>query len=739
MVSTGGVRLLSTVLLAVASLLLGAPVPAPAGPVQRPIPVPGRVEAEDYDLGGPGKAFHDDGPGNNGGVYRHDDVDIEACTDTGGGYAVAWIGAGEWLNYTLAVKETALYRVDFRVASGAGTGRIDVSIDDIPACSVNTPATGGWKAWKTVSLSNIVLQAGQRLMRLDFTGGFNLNHLQITRQGALTGRFLRVSGKQIVDGDGHNLILRGMGLGNWMLQEPYMMEVSGIAATQQKLKKKLSELVGPENTRAFYAAWLTNYTTPGDVQALATNGFNSIRLPIHYDLLTLTPEQEPTPGSNTWLEPGFTLIDNLLSWCAANRIYLILDMHACPGGQGKDEPISDYNPPAPSLWESDVNRAKLTALWREIARRYAREEWIGGYDLINEPNWTFENNSNKNGCNDVTNAPLWRMMKELTAAVREMDTNHIIYLMGNCWGGNYKGLPPAWDSQLVIGFHKYWDPPTPESLQPWVNRRNDWNMPLWLGETGENSNEWFREVVCWCERFNIGWAWWPWKKLTSISGPVTVQRPEGYQRILDYWKKGGPRPSTNEAVASLMALAEASRIDHCTLHPDVFDALIRPETQGSTLPFKPHPIPGIVPAAEYDLGRRGEAYFDATTTNAFNAGHAFRNESVDIQTSTDSPPSNGFNVGWTEAGEWLKYTVSPTSPGPYRVAARVATTGDGGTFRLEVNGMPATGDIRVSDTGGWQKWQTLPLGVVTNAGPITSFKIVILSGNFNIGWISFEK
>jgi hypothetical protein len=264
-------------------------------------------------------------------------------------------------------------------------------------------------------------------------------------------------------------------------------------------------------------------------------------------------------------------------------------------------------------------------------------------------------------------------------------------------------------------------------------------MPLWLGETGENSNEWFREVVCWCERFNIGWAWWPWKKLTSISGPVTVQRPEGYQRILDYWKKGGPRPSTNEAMASLMALAEASRIDHCTLHPDVFDALIRPETQGSTLPFKPHPIPGIVPAAEYDLGRRGEAYFDATTTNAFNAGHAFRNESVDIQTSTDSPPSNGFNVGWTEAGEWMKYTVSPTSPGPYRVAARVATTGDGGTFRLEVNGMPATGDIRVSDTGGWQKWQTLPLGVVTNAAPITSFKIVILSGNFNIGWISFEK
>src|SRR5204863_2055242 len=99
--------------------------------------------------------------------------------------------------------------------------------------------------------------------------------------------FLRASGKQIVDGQGQNLILRGMGLGNWMLQEPYMMDVAGIVDNQQQLKTKIAELAGTDNMTAFYGAWLTNYFRETDVQALAQAGFNSIRLPMHYGLFTL--------------------------------------------------------------------------------------------------------------------------------------------------------------------------------------------------------------------------------------------------------------------------------------------------------------------------------------------------------------------------------------------------------------------------------------------------------------------
>ena len=709
------------------------------GQIGRPWPVPGRIEAENYDTNGPGISFYDVTPGNSGSVYRQDDVDIEATQDTGGGYEVGWISAGEWLEYDLAVQETAVYQLAVRVAAQSGAGVIQLNVDGLPWCRVQHPFTGGWQSWQTVTLNNLVLPAGQRALRIIFqTGGCNLNYVQITKQANLTGNFLRVSGKQIVDGEGRNVLLRGMGLGNWMLQEPYMMDVGGIVDNQQQLKLKIAELVGTNNLARFYDAWLTNAFTGSDVKAMAEFGFNSIRLPMHYNLFTLPVEQEPVPGQNTWLETGFRLVDDLLRHCESNRVYLILDMHGCPGGQGHDKPISDYNPPAPSLWEASVNREKLVALWREIARRYANQPWIGGYDLINEPNWTFENRANINGCEDQTNGPLRQLLIDLTAAIRQVDTNHIIFLAGNCWGGNYSGVLPPWDPNLVISFHKYWDAPTPESLQGRLNLRDQWNMPLWLGESGENSNEWFRDVVRHCEAFNIGWAWWPWKKIGTISGTVTIKKPAGYQRILDYWRNSAIRPSTNEAFAGLMALAVAARFENCIVHPDVVDALMRPNTAGLTVPYTKQFIPGRVFAANYDLGRAGEAFSDTTTNSPYNNGNAYRNEAVDIEPCTDSPPGPGYNLGWLDPGDWVKYSVTPLASGPYSVTARVASSGGGGSFYLEVGGSNVTGTIAVPDTGGWQAWRTILAGQITNQMPLTSFKAVVLTAGFNLHWLNFQ-
>ncbi len=708
--------------------------------VVRPIPVPGRVEAENYDANGPTVSYFDDTAGNSGNVYRTDAVDIEATSDTVGGYNVGWIGSGEWLNYTLNVQTTAVYQLAFRVASGNGPGNIQVALDGLPLCTVVTPLTGGWQTWQTVTVSNLVIRGGQRELRLDFrVGGQNLNYIQVTKQRDLTDGFLRASGKQIVDAQGQNVILRGMGLGNWMLQEPYMMDVSGIVDNQQQLKIKIAELVGTNNLTAFYDAWLTNSMREADVAALAASGFNSIRLPMHYNLFTLPVEQEPVPGQNTWLAKGFNLVDDLLRWCETNHLYLILDMHGCPGGQGHDKPIADYNPPAPSLWESAANRDKLIALWREIASRYANRQWIGGYDLMNEPNWTFENNANINGCSDQTNAPLRQLLMDLTTAIRQVDTNHLIVIEGNCWGGNYNGILPAWDPNLVISFHKYWDAPTVESLQGRVSLRDQWNMPLWLGETGENSNEWFREVVRYAEQANIGWAWWPWKKIGTISGPVAIQKPAGYQAILNYWRNTGPKPSTDAAVNGLLALAQAARFENCVVHPDVFDALLRPNTQGLTLPFKSNSVPGVIFAADYDLGRPGEAYHDQSTNSPYNSGGAYRNDSVDIESGSDAPPTIGYAVGWLEPGDWLKYTVTPIVPGPYAVSARIAAGSSGGSFYLDVAGSNVTGIINVLATGGWQSWTTLPARGFTNAQPMTSFRLMVVSGSFNINWLRFDS
>src|SRR5690606_10843885 len=115
--------------------------------------------------------------------------------------------------------------------------------------------------------------------------------------------------------------------------------------------------IGTTNTENFYQAYRNNYVRKADIDSLKKWGFNSIRLPMHYNLFA---ENSNPP---VFLNLGFEIIDSLLSWCEANQIYLILDMHAAPGGQS-DEPISDYNPAYPSLWQSEQNKSLLVKIWR---------------------------------------------------------------------------------------------------------------------------------------------------------------------------------------------------------------------------------------------------------------------------------------------------------------------------------------------------------------------------------------
>ena len=125
-------------------------------------------------------------------------------------------------------------------------------------------------------------------------------------------------------------------------------------------------------------------------------------------------------------------------------------MHATPGGQGNDLNISDRDPNKPSLWDSEANQQKLIALWKTLAERYKDDPAnIGAYDIINEPNWGFDDPTNdKNGLKEKTNAPLKKLMMDITAAIRQVDQKHIIIIEGNGWGNNYNGVLPTWDKEI---------------------------------------------------------------------------------------------------------------------------------------------------------------------------------------------------------------------------------------------------------------------------------------------------
>ncbi|MCX6283046.1 MAG: carbohydrate-binding protein, partial [Bacteroidetes bacterium] len=560
-----------------------------------------------------------------------------------------------------------------------------------------------------------------------------------------SAQFLKTSGKKIVDNNGHEVILRGMGLGGWMLQEPYMMEMGGFASAQWEIKSKIRDLIGAANTDAFYDAWHANHCTKKDIDSLAAWGFNSVRLPMHYNLYTLPIEDETIPGVQTWLEKGFALTDSLIKWCSARHMYVILDLHAAPGGQGHDYAICDGNPAWLSLWESAANRQKTIALWKKLAERYVNEPWVGGYDLLNEPNWNFTG-SNPNGCSETTNIPLRQLLISITDTIRKVDTRHLIIIEGNCWGGNYNGILPAWDNNMVVSFHKYWNNNDQNSIQGMLNIRDQYNIPLWMGESGENSNTWFTEAIQLAERNGIGWAWWPLKKINSVVGPMTIIKTPEYQTLLDYWNNGGTKPSQGFAYYTMMQMASNAKAEYCTYHKDVIDAMFRQVNDSSTKPFTDQHAPGIVHATDYDLGRFQIAYFDTDVSNPnvstgsgteWNKGYSYRNDGVDIEKSSDQDASsNGYDVGWNEDSEWLQYTMVVDSTAAYNVRIRYAGL-SGSRIKLAINQSDISGTLSLTSTGGYQTWNYLTINdVILYKGP-QKLRLFFEKGGINFGFLGF--
>lgn len=508
------------------------------------------------------------------------------------------------------------------------------------------------------------------------------------------GGFLKAEGTRIVDEKGRTVILRGMGLGGWMLQEGYMLELSQFG-TQSRIRGEIEKLIGPEKTKAFYTAWLDNHTTKADIDAMKRWGFNSVRLPMHFDLYTLPVDQEPVKGQQTWLEDGFRRTDALLDWAKANDLYLILDLHAAPGGQGNDINISDRDPAKPSLWQDPAHQDKMVALWKKLAERYKDEPHIGGYDIINEPNWGFADAADKNGCKEKGNAPLRELMVRTTKAIREVDRRHIVIIEGNCWGNNYDGVLDAgvWDRNMVLSFHKYWNNTSRDTLSGILALRDTHQVPVWLGETGENSNTWFAETVALVEKEGIGWAWWPLKKI-RYNNPLQIKPNAGYLKLLDYWAGKGPKPSPEEAEAALMTFATHDvRYANNVQRPDVIDALFRASHSDESLPFKAHRLTakgGTIPAVDFDMGRNGIAYSDTTAANLYvstggervtwNPLQDYRNDGVQLDQD-----ETGLYVTDMVSGEWLKYSFTTESAGVYALGL----VAKGGAFEVSVNGGPA--------------------------------------------------
>lgn len=141
-----------------------------------PYPIPGTIEAENFDKGGQGVAYNDLTTANEAGAtYRPGEaVDIELAGGSTNNWNIGYTATGEWLNYTVDVKYPGTYHVSFKVASERTTGKWHLELNGakIPNSDFTlATATGGWQTYSTLKTTQpISLNQGKQVLRLVIDG-----------------------------------------------------------------------------------------------------------------------------------------------------------------------------------------------------------------------------------------------------------------------------------------------------------------------------------------------------------------------------------------------------------------------------------------------------------------------------------------------------------------------------------------------------------------------------------------
>ena len=359
------------------------------------------------------------------------------------------------------------------------------------------------------------------------------------------GHFVRVKGKDLVKPDGSKLYVTGTNLGNWLNPEGYMF---GFEKTncEWMIDLMLKQMVGPDKAAAFWRAFKDNYVTRDDVRFIASAGANTIRLPFNYKLFT----DEDYMGLAA-AQDGFARIDSVVGWCRDYGLYLILDMHDCPGGQTGDNIDNGYG--YPWLFESEACQELFVRVWRAIASRYKDEPVILGYELMNEPVAHYFDNKDEL-CSRIE--PLY---KRAVKAIREVDPNHVILLGGGVWNSDFSMFSDwKFDSNIMYTCHRYGGPATAEAIKGFIDFRDKTGLPMYMGETGHNTDEWQAGLVRVMRDNNIGYTFWPYKKVDN-SCMNAVVRPEGWDSVVVKFAEA-PRATFAEMRAARPGQAEAWRI-----------------------------------------------------------------------------------------------------------------------------------------------------------------------------------
>ena len=458
------------------------------------------------------------------------------------------------------------------------------------------------------------------------------------RRPASFDGFVRAKDARLVDGNGRELLLRGVGLGNWMLPEGYMWRFGPGAESPREIEALTRRLLGDAGAAAFWADFSATFIAEADIRLIAESGFDHVRLPINSRLV------QAEDGSP--IEAGYAMIDRLIEWCREHRLWVLLDLHGAPGGQTGTN-IDDSPNNRPELFMDARYRELTITLWRELATRYATETVVLGYDLLNEPL--------PNEWQHTYASELGDLYRDLTREIRAIDPDHLMVYEGSHWATNWDVFTEVWDDNSLLQFHKYCSAPDTATIERFLETRDRLGLPIYMGEGGENTLEWIYTAHRLYESHGIGWNFWPWKKIDTRTSPASIEAPEGWDRVVASIDDPGAI-SEDDATRVFADLLSAMRIEQCRWQPAVVAALLGE-------------APVVVPAWGFGFRGRGTSH---STGGAHEVAGIREDDAVGLRWAHDGDhPANPFEqsdgrdyrpqeelVIDLEAGDWLEFELS---------------------------------------------------------------------------------
>ena len=341
-------------------------------------------------------------------------------------------------------------------------------------------------------------------------------------------KFLRTNKTKIVNARGKRITLKGVNLGGWLMMEAYILHAPNFP--EQQFRKNFEKKLGANKLASFEKCFRDNFVTEKDIKQIANHGFNCVRVPFHYKLVEKTPYK--------YDQKQIQYLDNVIKWCASNKIYAILDLHGAPGSQNHDW-HSDSMGQA-KLWTNKANQNRTIAIWEFIARRYKDEKYIAGYDLLNEA--------------VIKNTKLLNeFYKQLIKHIRNVDKNHILFIEGNNWATDLECLEKFDDDNYVLSLHSYEPIDFTFNLVPHLsypsrmghqqyNKKhlkahlsqykriaNRHSVPVLVGEFGVTSrmalfgeDKWLDDMLAIFKEFGFNWTYWTYKAVKNSAFPDGV-------------------------------------------------------------------------------------------------------------------------------------------------------------------------------------------------------------------------